>query len=274
MMRTSPNRIEEIAASHRGQDMKKLLTPQPGEDNDFNDLMRSTTKMNFASAVKGEREQARPSSKTRHNNPQGGRNFQRRTLPSGEVITVATQDVKMTDELRQAAARETEVITSSVREDYKQPVLESWQKGNTKRFGSNSQPWANSTLAVRGIVPDVSRGAVDRMSDTTTTTQDSFSSTTDFSRFNPAGGRRAPAVVDPEAEDAINTVVRPDTADEVASWIKSAPGFEGEVVKRMMRDVAARSRGKDTGNLGATSPQPSGKEQDYKFVSKWAGPSS
>ena len=66
-------------------------------------------------------------------------------------------------------------------------------------------------------VPEVSRVAVDRSNDITTTTQDSFSSVADFSKFSSSGSRRAPAPVDSDAEDAIRTVVRPDTA--VSSFV-------------------------------------------------------
>jgi hypothetical protein len=51
-------------------------------------LFVSTTKMTYKGILTGEREQARPSSKTRHNNPHAT-SFKTRQLPSGQVINVS-----------------------------------------------------------------------------------------------------------------------------------------------------------------------------------------
>lgn len=138
--------------------------------------MRSTNTLQFSTSDEPQRRRsARPTSHTRKNNPHASKSFQSRTLPSGEIIHVATpsyRNVSRAQGARNPGTEAGKIPTTSARETFGTPVLESWQKGNTKRYvtsywllsrgvheaylppfsyGLRDKPWANSAHASVGI---------------------------------------------------------------------------------------------------------------------------
>lgn len=262
----------------RGADMRATLASPEVQD----DLFVSTTKLSYKGALAGEREHARPSSKTRHNNPHAN-SFKSRQLPSGQIINVSTgHEGPGMSQLTPRGVGEEAYRTprSVVGVDYQEPHQSAWQKGNTKRYGSNAQPWANATVPARGIVPQVNSSSLTSLSTAAPTTREAYSGGLEFGGGAPLSSRRAPSRLDDSDADDIKAIVKDDISAEVESWIERAPGFEGEVVKRMIREVSAKARTPRTeakAQLGATSPEAGSPTKgagapQYSFVSSWSGP--
>ncbi|EGD79513.1 hypothetical protein PTSG_10084 [Salpingoeca rosetta] len=192
---------------------------------------------------------------------------------------------------------------STFRQSFRQPQVESWQRGNVTRYGQNLQPWANSFRASRGIVPTINALDLDVTTKTTPTNAEAFATGLQFSnRFSTTSSRRAPTTLSEDDIANIHRVVAPEAAEALESWLRAAPGFEGEVIKRMLRDVTTSletpshtaeapssplpaSTSKTTTSTAASSDKvgcvasstsPSGRTRsrtpDPDVVSKWGGP--
>lgn len=93
--------------------------------------------------------------------------------------------------------------------------------------------------SLASAVPAVREDHLEATTTTNTTARDSFETGTGFSsRFSSTSSRRAPAAVDRTDLSDIDSVIKGSASGAVESWIRSAPGFEGEVVKRMLRTVS------------------------------------
>lgn len=259
--------------------MRALMSSPDAADSDH---FMTSSKKAFSAESPHEREQARPTSRTRHNNPHAA-SFRSTQLPSGQLINVSRReesDAAWSQLSPRGAEGEVFKTPPSVAAgDFGSPSLQPWQKGNTKRYGSNAQPWASTTVPALGIVPQLNKQNLDVLSRTMPTTRETYAAPTDFNRVPTS--RRAPSRVEPETQSEIRTIVRDDISSEVEAWIEGAPGFEGEVVKRMIREVSAKARtprGEARTGLGQTSPsQPAAaaaaaSPTKVSYISSWAGP--
>eukprot|EP00730_Choanoeca_flexa_P002280 TRINITY_DN10986_c0_g1_i6.p1 TRINITY_DN10986_c0_g1~~TRINITY_DN10986_c0_g1_i6.p1 ORF type:complete len:270 (+),score=37.41 TRINITY_DN10986_c0_g1_i6:122-931(+) len=240
------------------------------------DLMSTTNQINFQGAPE-KRPDPRPTSNTRHNNPQA-QSFRSQVLPSGEVINVSMRtDVDGRGAVPVGSSLspgESEFkADSTFRSSFKKPSVEPWQQSNTARYGMREQPWAQTHRASTGIVPTVIPTQMDALAKTTTTTHDSFSTGTQFNnRFSSTSSRRAPTTVDDAALDSLKSVVKSEALPAIESWLRSAPGFEGEVVKRMINCVSRQVTPQSQGPLGQTEPDKREQTPELDAVSKWGGP--
>ncbi|EDQ89420.1 uncharacterized protein MONBRDRAFT_37132 [Monosiga brevicollis MX1] len=242
----------------------------------------STSKSTFRGTAE-RRPDARPTSNTRHNNPQS-KSFKSQMLPSGEVINVSVRtDVDGHGGVALGAAGASEPASSfdmdsTFRSSFKKPTVEPWQQSTTSRFGMSQQPWASTHRRAVGIVPSANPTQLDATATTTTTNTDAYATGTQFhSRFSATSSRRAPTSVDEEALEVLRSVVKEDAMPAVESWLRSAPGFEGEVVKRMMTSVS-RAVTPASVDSGLADPFPASGDRaatpDMAAVSKWGGPVS
>ena len=245
-------------------------TPPPGAKHNLTEhvdleaerssLMATTNQLTFAGRAE-KRPDARPTSNTRKNNPQP-KSFRSTQLPSGRTINVSlhsdadgrgglplgTRSLDLDDGFH---------ADSTFRQSFRAPSTEGSERGNVTRYGQNLQPWSNSFRASRGIVPTINALDLDVTARTVPTNSDAYASGLSFTnRFSATTSRRAPAEFGPEDHENLTRVVEADALDFVESWVRSAPGFEGEVVKRMLRDVAkglAEKERREAAEGGATN---------------------
>eukprot|EP00045_Choanoeca_perplexa_P010464 m.105804 g.105804 ORF g.105804 m.105804 type:complete len:267 (-) comp15292_c0_seq1:1910-2710(-) len=237
------------------------------------DLMSTTNQINFKGDPE-KRPDPRPTSNTRHNNPQA-QSFRSQVLPSGEVINVSMRTEVDGRGTAPVGAGESDFKPDSTfRSSFKKPSVEPWQQTNTARYGMRDQPWAQTHRASTGIVPTVISTQMDAVTRTTTTTQDSFATGVQYhNRFSATSSRRAPTAVDDSALESLRCVVKAEALPAMESWLRSAPGFEGEVVKRMISSISRQVTPQaEPGPLGKTSPQDRVKTPEMAVVSKWGGP--
>lgn len=263
--------------------MASRATPPPDSGNltehvfesRTNELMSTTNQLNFK-GTQEKRPDARPTSNTRHNNPQP-QSFKSQMLPSGEIINVSMKtdiDGRGAVPVGSSISEDPDFKPDSTfRQSFKKPSVEPWQKGTTNRYGMRDQPWANTYKASSGIVPTIIPTQMNSMAQTTTTTHDSFATGTQYTnRFSSTSSRRAPTQVASEDIEALRSVVKEEAMPAVESWLRSAPGFEGDVIKRMATSVSRQVTPANEGPLGATKPQERVKTPNMDIVSKWGGP--
>lgn len=147
--------------------------------------MRSTNTLQFSTSDEPQRRRsARPTSHTRKNNPHASKSFQSRTLPSGEIIHVATpsyRNVSRAQGARNPGTEAGKIPTTSARETFGTPVLESWQKGNTKRYVTSY--WLLSRGIHEAYLPLLVTGCVTSHGPTQLTPQSALVSLSKISQF-------------------------------------------------------------------------------------------
>eukprot|EP00050_Salpingoeca_kvevrii_P022942 m.135048 g.135048 ORF g.135048 m.135048 type:complete len:272 (-) comp9880_c1_seq8:428-1243(-) len=241
------------------------------------EMSRSTSSLDFSASYPPRRRSARPTSKTRHNNPHASKSFQTRQLPNGEFIHVSAHGTDTNWTRPEGVSEPTgkQPALSSTRSTYVKHDPEGWQRGNTSRYGLRDKPWANSASPSVGIVPVVTRDGLGEMSSTLPTTREAYNHSPLFTRFQPSGTRRSPTKLVSEDADTIRSVVRDECSDVVEDWIRTAPSFEGEVIKRMLRETSAKTRS----NLASRSGVDPGQAErvrtpQYDYISDWSGPTA
>eukprot|EP00049_Salpingoeca_infusionum_P018152 m.355977 g.355977 ORF g.355977 m.355977 type:complete len:278 (+) comp17399_c0_seq1:444-1277(+) len=261
---------------------KHSLVQHVDETADYEALMSTTHQMSFkgSSPSSDHRRKPRPTSNTRHNNPQS-QSFKTAVLPSGQKVNVSLHtslDGHGGIPVGSGNVAQDDLDfkpDSTFRQSFKKPDPEGWQKGNVARYGHKDSPWAKTHAPSVGIVPSVNHVDLHVTTTTNPTTRDTFATGTQFgSRFSSTSSRRAPTTMDSTSESQLRNIVTPEAVDAVSAWIKSAPGFEGEVVKRMLQSVTRAMTPEVTGStepLEGTSPV---QQSTSPTVSKWGAPTT
>eukprot|EP00055_Hartaetosiga_balthica_P009002 m.34873 g.34873 ORF g.34873 m.34873 type:complete len:276 (-) comp6564_c0_seq3:1502-2329(-) len=238
-------------------------------------LMKTSNSLHFLGET-SEREVTRPTSNTRKNNPQP-KTFRSTRLPSGETVNLSFHDTldgvgtAFNSLSKSWDGSSSESATSTHRSTFKKPET-GLSLGSTGRYGHREKPWVNRHAPSRGILPTTTTD-LDILQRTTTTHSDVYSTGRNFHGRTAATSksRRTPVhLTEADVED-VNTIFTPEATRQVEDWIRSAPGFEGEVIKRMIKSISqsvSRAQTRD-GTLSDTSDRvPTPQSQD---VSQWSG---
>jgi hypothetical protein len=139
----------------------------------------------------------------------------------------------------------------------------------------SNKPWAAKTQA-SGIVPVIPlTGDLMHHARTRTSMQDSTRAPHPIlDRAATRAGNIAQggaAVLTGADEDDIITLMSIEAQPHVAAWLESAPGFEGEVIKRLMRDVSSVLREQQAGGDGAAGAAAASFKLPSTKTSKWTG---
>eukprot|EP00056_Hartaetosiga_gracilis_P016269 m.4533 g.4533 ORF g.4533 m.4533 type:complete len:274 (+) comp3912_c0_seq2:279-1100(+) len=235
-------------------------------------LMKSSNSLHFMGETT-EREVARPTSRTRKNNPQP-KTFKTQRLPTGETLHLSlhsTLDGVGTAFNSTSRSWDGTSATSTHRETFKKPQT-NLSLGNTTRYGHRDKHWVNSHTASRGILPTTNTN-LDVLQSTTTTTREVYSTGRDF-HGRSAGttkSRRTPVHLTETDKTDVANIFTPEASREVEDWIQSAPGFEGEVIKRMIKSISlnvSRAQTRD-GAMSDTSDRVTTPKNEN--VSQWSG---
>jgi hypothetical protein len=164
---------------------------------------------------------------------------------------------------------------SSNRIDYTNPEPDVWKRPTTSRFGMSNKPWAAKQQAA-GIVPVIPlTGDLMHHARTRTSMQDSTRAPHPIlDRAATRAGNIAQggaAVLTGADEDDIITMVNSEAQHHVAAWLESAPLFEGEVIKRLMRDVSSVLREQQAGGDGSVGAFAASINLPARKTSKWTG---
>lgn len=166
-----------------------MYTYQPNDSS----LMMSTTRLNFTDTRKsgGLPAAPRPTSIERRNKPHSELAFRTVQLPTGGLINVSTLAPVTEPKPDPFQGRRFKCSASIQQKDFNTPALEPWQRGNTKRYGCNSQPWSRKAYAAVGIVPAVPETSLNELSVTQTTNSEAFQK---FTRYGAGLNKSFPGV--------------------------------------------------------------------------------
>jgi len=192
----------------------------------------------------------RPTSAERFNKPHA-RTFRTAVLPTGDTINVsAVKDAdggfRTAREPMHIDPEEMSFGMSSQRVAYHGVQQEEWQRTNTQRFGLTDQIWVAKGGRTSGIVPAIPDAGLSPSRAMVSSTQDTYRNP--FPLLDRPSSRAGhisqggAATLSPEDREELATVFKGDAAAHVLAWINECSGFEGEVIKRLLRDVAAASR--------------------------------